>query len=98
MIVFWFFKRFSSYYLDLSLSEKEMSQFMRTNENYSSMVFQSIFLVCVTLYSVSSIFNGIVHSFSKKNVFCVKVSVYWSYSVYLFSIGTKGTNHFVDVL
>ena len=34
VIVFWFFKRFISYYSDLWSSKEEMSQFMRTNEIY----------------------------------------------------------------
>ena len=57
VIVFWFFKRFSSYYWDSLSSEEEMSQFMRIYEIYDevakapSIVFQPIF-VCITLYNV----------------------------------------------
>ena len=34
VIVFWFFKRFVSYYSDSCSTEEEMVQFMRTNEIY----------------------------------------------------------------
>ena len=57
----------------------------------SSMVFQEIFIICV-------IFNLNVHSISKKKVFCLKVSIYWRYSLCLCNIGTICTSPFADVL
>ena len=57
----------------------------------SSMVFQEIFIICV-------IFNLNVHSISKKKVFCLKVFIYWRYSLCMFNIGTICTSPFADVL
>ena len=57
----------------------------------SSMMFQEIFIICV-------IFNLNVHSISKKKVFCLKVSIYWRYSLCLCNIGTICTSPFADVL
>ena len=39
----------------------------------SSLLFQPIFIVCVTLYNVTSISKrNVIHSFSKKKVFVLK--------------------------
>ena len=97
------FKRFISCHSDSSSSEEEMSQFIKTNEIYGKVAkitsgILTKFCCLPTVYNVSSIFNLNVSSFSKNQDFCLKVSIYWSYWLYLFNIGTKCTSPFADVL
>ena len=74
-----------------------MSQLIKTNKIYGKVakIFNGIitkFCCLRTLYNVSSIFNLNVSSFSKIQAFCLKVSIYWSYWLNLFNIGTKCTS------
>ena len=55
-----------------------MSQFIKTNEIYDEVakVISGIlpkYIVCVTLYNVSGIFNLNIHSFYKNQFVCLKI-------------------------